>query len=212
MISAGLFPLHLRLTVLRSGPAAARAPVPSCTGPASPPLPPPPPRARRAHRRMQPFDLGSVCVYRCVLRAYLRPVGLLRLRSYDVDMAALPPQRPGCRFLPSAEAHLIPFDHGGCGEGVVMIVDGSPEIAQTLCTLPLQRGGGGCGQGAENPIAKNCWKLWGNCGRIAGNYGKIAGKSRCHQRTSRGLQEQHVCTGGSERFRIHSIILGAGKQ
>ena len=53
-----------------------------------------------------------------------------------------------------------------------------------------QGGGGDCGQGASNPIAKIS--------------GKIAGKLRCCNQTSRSLTEQHVCTGDTQGTKKHA--------
>ena len=49
---------------------------------------------------------------------------------------------------------------------------------------PSQEGGGNCGLGGSNPIAKNCGKIAGKLRKIAENCGKIAEKLRCRKRPS----------------------------
>ena len=50
--------------------------------------------------------------------------------------------------------------------------------------------GGDCGQGASNPIAKNC--------------GQIAGKLRYRNQTSRSLKEQLICAGDTQGTCTHT--------
>ena len=51
-------------------------------------------------------------------------------------------------------------------------------------------GGGVCGQGASNPIAKNCRK--------------IAGKLQCCKQTFRSLKEQYFGTGDTQDINKHA--------
>ena len=56
------------------------------------------------------------------------------------------------------------------------------------------RGGGGCGQGGSNPIAKNGGKIAENCGKIAENCGEIAGKWGCCNQTKLNLPKPQGAT------------------
>ena len=62
-----------------------------------------------------------------------------------------------------------------------------------LWCMDRKQGWWECGQGASNPIEKNCGKLREN-----------GGKSRCRNQTFRSLREQHVCTGETQGTNKHA--------
>ena len=79
--------------------------------------------------------------------------------------------------------------------------EGLDQPLVLLCrfaSAPQGTGGGGdCGLGGSNPIAKNCGKIAGklrkNCGEIAGKLRKIAGKLRKNCGVVSGPPEPSRC-------------------
>ena len=84
-----------------------------------------------------------------------------------------------CQYPSWARRHHLPHASEGRGGWAVQ----ATQMPGTRCG---EGGAGDCGQGASNPIAKNCRK-W-----------------RCRNRTSRSLKEQHLCTGDTQDTKEHA--------